>query len=484
MRQLALAAALLGASCLAPLDRRPPDRAFAASFDALQVAARRAQVTSGPLFTGWARAEIVPPAGAPLAGYGSRAGEPHQGVHDRTWAKAIAVRAGDEAPVVFLALDLLLVDPESAVAISARVAELLPRERLIFTASHTHGGLGGYARGLPWSLVLGAHDAAAEEAVRSAAERAIRGAISALAPGELSWGEIEAPGLNTNRVRRAGAPTDPIAAVLYAAQSAGSKPRREAVMVWFAAHATTVSDLDPRLTADYPGVLQAALESRGLELAAFAAGAVGSMAPRAGWSEHPGARWTGENLARAIEQALPMLRSRTISRGAISALRSEVRLPRRQWRVGEELVVPEWITAALLPKTAHVQAVSWGSATLVALPVELSGEIAARLRARARARGTLLAISVFGGEYAGYVVPRSAYDLPEEEKGELADYESRFMSFYGPWMGDLMAAAAWRTAKAAEHLARRADPAAGPRTPLIRVPAAQDPPPEAPRPED
>jgi hypothetical protein len=59
---------------------------------------------------GWGEVpiEIVP--GVSLAGYGSRAGVPHTGVpRPRLRARPWAVRAGGE-PVVFLALDLLLVD--------------------------------------------------------------------------------------------------------------------------------------------------------------------------------------------------------------------------------------------------------------------------------------------------------------------------------------------------------------------------------------
>ena len=61
----------------------------------------------------------------------------------------------------------------------------------------------------------------------------------------------------------------------------------------------------------------------------------------------------------------------------------------------------------------------------------------------------------------------------------MAEYETHLMSFYGPHMGDLAAAAAWRTAWAAASLADGVSPAA----PLLHAPApATSPPPEAPRP--
>ncbi len=479
--RLACAALLLGAlsACVAPLDRSVPRRAFQASREALEASSRAAEpVRSAPLSVGWGEAEIVVPPGVSLAGYGTRAGVPHQGVHDPVHARALALRT-DGAPVVFLALDLLLVDRGLRDRIAERLAGVVAIERVILTASHTHGGPGGYAHGLTYSLVLGGFDARAEGALLDAIEAAVRGAVAALEPGRAVLGEVEVPGLGSNRVRKAGAPVDPVAGVLLAERT---RDGARAALVSYAAHATTVSDLDLQVTADYPGVLAQRLRAtHGLAWAAFAAGAVGSMAPRAGWSEHPGAVWTGEALATGVAAALPRLAPHLRGEVPLGALATTLVLPEAQWRLGDTWAVPSLFASWFTPARAPVVAVTLGRATWVSLPLELSGEISAKLRARARQTGRTLVVSAFGGEYAGYVVPREAYDLAPEEQGEMAEYETHLMSFYGPHMGDLAAAAAWRTMRAAEDLVE------GPRPPiaplLIGPGPTTAPPPEPARPD-
>jgi neutral ceramidase len=473
---LAALVALAVGSCAAPLDRAVPRAAFRASREALaRAVALSPRAPRASVEVGWGEVpiEIVP--GVSLAGYGSRAGVPHTGVHDRVFARALAVRAGGE-PVVFLALDLLLVDRGLRQSLAARLASVVSIGRVVLTASHSHGSVGGYAPGLVYSLVLGDFDARAHDAVVTAAAAAVASAVAALEPGKVVLGEVEAPGLASNRVRKSGAPVDPVAGVLLAERT---RDGARAALVSYAAHATTVSDQELRVTADYPGVMVEALRAQGLAWAAFAAGAVGSMAPRAGWSEHPGAAWTGQALAAAVGSQLPRLAARLSGESPVVALASTLVLPEPQWRLGDTWAVPSLFASWFAPSEGPVVAVSFGSATWVALPLELSGEISRSLRARARARGHTLVLSAFGGEYAGYVVPSAAYDLPPHEAGEMAEYETHLMSFYGPHMGDLAAAAAWRTAWAAASLADGVSPAA----PLLQAPApATSPPPEAPRP--
>lgn len=463
-------------ACVTPLDRRVPAESFRQSREALAQGLQRAVPLPGPVFVGWGKAAIDAPAGVSLAGYGSRAGVPSTGVHDPCFARALAVRTGEGPPVLWIVADILLVDQGTQAAVSAALAGEVSADRLVFGATHTHGGPGGYVDGFFYSLVFGPARDDAKAAITQAMIFAAREALGALSPGRIAFGEIEAPGLSTNRIRKSGAPTDPVLGLILAERTSDGA---RGLLVAFGAHATTVSDLDLRITADYPGALTAALEARGFAFAAFAAGAVGSMSPRAGWSEHPGAAWMAAKLAAAVVEGLPAIAQGLEAERALSVSAFEITLPRRQWRIAEDLAVP-LIGQALAPTHLRMIAVSMGRDTWVSLPVELSGEISARVRARARRQGELLVISVFGGGYGGYVVPREAYDLPEEEKGEMADYESRLMSFYGPWMGDLFAAASWRAMRAASEAI--AEPARGRRGAYVRVaPPSDAPPPEVPR---
>jgi hypothetical protein len=92
--------------------------------------------------------------------------------------------------------------------------------------------------------------------------------------------------------------------------------------------------------------------------------------------------------------------------------------------------------------------------------------------------GALLAITSFDGEHCGYVVPKTAYDQNDADKGELADYEAETMSFYGPWMGELFRGVTWEAARAVRQAVR--DPSAAPRGPLIDAPPPSTSPPREP----
>ena len=466
--------------CVVPVNRSLPRGAFRESRIALERSTAATAIASpSAIDVGWGASEIKAAEGTSLAGYGSRAGEPHEGVHDPTFARAIALRAEDGQPVVFLATDILLIEGTLRAAIAERLAGVIAMDRIILTATHTHGGLGGYADNFAFRFVTGAPDDRAKSDILDAIDTAVRAAIASLAPGRVALGEVEAPGLSTNRIKKVGLPVDPVAGVLLVERKSD---KQRAVLVTYGAHATVVSDLDRRVTADYPGAMARALESHGLAMAAFAAGAVGSMSPRAGWSEQPGAEWQGQALAGAVLAALPRLSRDLVDRAPLVALQATLVLPPRQWRViAADWSMPAPFTEMFVPIRAPVTAVTLGRATWVSLPFELSGEIAARIRARARNSGHVLVLSSFGGEYAGYVTPPAAYDMPEADKADMADYETRLLGFYGPHMGDLAAAAAWRTMLAAES--RTTGVTRAPQ--LVRMPPpATSPPPEPARPPE
>src|SRR3954470_1193740 len=96
---------------------------------------------AGELRAGVGRADITPPVGTPLGGYGDRKGAPSTGGHDPIMAKALVLDDGATRLAV-VTTDLVGISPE----MTGRVAELagFPRERLLLCASHTHSGPGAY----------------------------------------------------------------------------------------------------------------------------------------------------------------------------------------------------------------------------------------------------------------------------------------------------------------------------------------------------
>jgi neutral ceramidase len=428
-------------ACVAPLDRRVPVDAYVGTRAALE----GTPVTrdAGAVEVGFARVRIDTPPGVPLAGYGARGGAPSEGAVDALHARALAVRVGGGAPLVWLTADLLLVEETTRAALDAALADVVAAERLVVGATHTHSGPGGYVAPLVYRPVFGAPDASARRAVLAALEGAARGAIAALGPGRVGHVVVALDDAVENRAIVDG-PVDGRAVALVVEGAAG-----RAALVAFAAHGTIVPAEERRLSGDYPAALTAALEAGGaLAVAGFAAAAGGSMAPRLGDAPRgvATARAYGRRLAARLGPAIA--RARLDDTATLAAARLVLKLPRRQWRTGEGLAVPEFWTALAIPGHAAITGVRLGTGagalTWLSLPCEPSGELARRLAARVSRRGEALVLAGFGGGYLGYVLPDDRYDVPAEIAGPNHAYESRVMSFFGPHLGGLVSAASWR----------------------------------------
>jgi hypothetical protein len=425
----AIWAPVLFAAC-APLDRTPPFRSptYAHELEAIEDA-RVSRGHDGYLAS-WAKTQIRAPAGVPLAGYGARRGAPSRGVRDPALVRAFAVRSGKSTVLLFTA-DLLLLDRFTAEAIRRGLEGIVPRESIFFTASHTHSGPGGYAKGLVWELVFGAYDARAFEAVVQAHVDAGRRAIATLAPAEIGSAHVDVPGLIKNRTERGG-PTDDALLVIAFAHADGGR-----ALFWsFGCHAVTLDADNMDLSADYPGAIARALEASGFDVVGFAAGGVGSSNPRFGG---PRAEQLIEPLRRALERGASAALARAKGEGRLSGARAEVELPPFRYRIAREAMVASPLAEAVIgSRRAGIGALAMGDTLLLSMPAELSGELTREIRLDARRRGLELAVLPFNGDYVGYVVGRRVYDLDESKGDELFTYETRTMSFLGPYAADLL----------------------------------------------
>lgn len=426
---LGLLLVVVGLGCA--VDRRPPFSS-APYFEAFQRIDHGPgpEVGAGPFRAGWAKVELQVPVGTPLAGYGERRGAPSIGQRDPVYVRALALAAG-EVEVVLLASDLLLLDPHTTEAIVRAAAGSRPKAALFFTASHTHSGPGAYAEGPIWELVFGAYAEAARSAVIEAHLTAIRRALADLAPAKIGAAELRGPTeLIQNRIERGG-PVDPWLFVLTAERDDG----RRAAFWTYACHAVTLPAENLAVSADYPGQVAAAFEGHGVELLAFAAGGVGSSNPA---RESKDTTWLVTPLRRLLERALPKAQAQARSSGRLAYLGRTVPLPPLRYRVGPEWMIPGGPVRLLTGLgELELRALALDDVVLLQLPVELSGALSRTARARARRAGLKLAITPFNGTYAGYVVPRRVYDLPEERQAELHAYETQAMTFFGPYGADL-----------------------------------------------
>jgi len=195
---------------------------------------------------GVATLDITPKESIWLGGYAART-KPSQGVRQRIFAKALALRDENGATAVLVTADILGFTQEvvSSVAQKAESRFQVPRRLLLFNASHTHSApvIGG-ALGPAYPLTD------ADRAVISRYTAWLGGelvelvgrSIGNLQPAQLSFGQGLA-GLAVNR-RRVGNPeypnvTDPDLPVLIVR---GGNGAIRAIVFGYACHNTTLDD--------------------------------------------------------------------------------------------------------------------------------------------------------------------------------------------------------------------------------------------------
>ncbi len=221
----------------------------------------------GALRAGAARLEITPPADAalPMAGYASRL-EGFKSVHDKLYARALALDDGDSQAVI-LSLDLISVPEDFWRRMTERLTREtgIPRELILLTATHTHGGpsLGPVkepfaARWKPWMATLEDH-----------ISEAVRQARAGLQPARAGAGAGKAY-VNTNRrARRASGgwglgvnpegPSDRTVAVVKFENMAGQPI---ALLMNYGVHGTVTGPKNYEISADLPGAAERYVEGQ------------------------------------------------------------------------------------------------------------------------------------------------------------------------------------------------------------------------------
>ena len=428
---------------LAPVDRTPARGAsyvMQTKVRLEELGRQHAHSKMGGLRAGFGKASLTPTIGAavdipekgqfrslPLAGYGSRAGRPATGVLDDLWVKSVACEVGGRTGVI-VALDALIVPREVAELAWARLEQEvgLVQGQVYPGATHTHCGPGGWGQGIVAEIFSGGHVPGVREWICGQILRAAKAALADLKPASVGTGGFEAPSFTRNRLVGEAGRLDSRFSLLEFRQEGGGR----AVVGTYSAHATVYSGRVMNFSGDYPGVWQREMESSGIELALFLAGAVGSHAPRPPDAGEKGALGMGRALAVASNQALEKISMTNRVPWAVGCL--EVDLPRLQLRVTDGLRMREWIGRRLLPirKSTWLHFVRIGDAVWLGTPCDYSGELAMDLVDATKGSGVVPVVTSFNGDYVGYVVPSKYYGMNT--------YETRTMSFFGPQLPDFL----------------------------------------------
>ena len=243
--------------------------------------------------------------------------------------------------------------------------------------------------------------------------------------------EVQARGRQRNRVDPSSPTHDALSALVFRPLGAPPGTNPLAILVVFGAHATVSHPIPPRLGGDYPASLASELKRRtGARSVLFASGAVGDASParpRAA-SQRKSAQALGEALAVDLMAALPSARFDAVAE--VASLRLDVNLPPvRLPFFAPSLRFSPFLTWWIADRRTHLHALRLGPAVLVGFPGDYSGHLADRLVESTRASGLSAVATSFDGDFRGYLVSEPVFR-------KRSCYETRWMSFYGPWTGE------------------------------------------------
>ncbi|CAA9225688.1 MAG: hypothetical protein AVDCRST_MAG95-756 [uncultured Adhaeribacter sp.] len=388
----------------------------------LNYAAPEYTLTRDTVQVGWAKVAITPARPVPMAGYGKRKGKKYTQVRDSVYVRAFVFKLGSRK-VAWVTADLLIMP----MSVTAKLQQLLPARgynlaNTYLTATHTHYSIGGWGRKPAGRLMAGKYSPVMVKYIADAITQAIERAEATAAPARMAYQQINAPEYVYNRLVGEQGGLDPFIRLLQIQKNSGER----ALLVTYAAHATSVSSQDLRLSAEYPGALVKALEQRlALNMAAFGAGAVGSHGPRAPDQEYEKVQNLANGLADRIQENIPkgVLAYQTQLQSAYYPLY----LPNPQWRAGERRFRP-WLFYTVFGKyPAGISALQIGPVVFLGTPCDFSGELLPELTATAARQQQQLIVNSFNGGYIGYVTPEKYFTLKK--------YETRDMNFFGRYTG-------------------------------------------------
>jgi len=392
---------------------------------------------SGKVMAGFGKESITPGLGAtaddpvngefvqiPLAGYGDRKGKPAEGIHDSIFVKTVALQVGKKI-LVLVGSDLLIIPPVLSEGVGLKINKDLGigRDQIFFSATHTHSGPGAWSSGYVGKQFAGDPDQAVVDWLVRQFSKAIENAVKDLKPGKIGSGKFEAADFISNRLVGELGRKDPEFIFMVVTQDNGKR----AVLGSFDAHATTLGGWNMQISGDYPGYWQRKVEREGADMAVFFAGSVGSHSPRTKGEKFEKPEYIGEALADSVIKYAPLVKMQDSI--VMESLNLRMDLPEFHVRVSDGKRVTPALARKLFPDVgdAYVQGARIGHLIWITAPCDFSGEMAINYKNALCKNGLDALVTSFNGAYVGYIIPGKYYHLNE--------YESRLMSWFGPYMG-------------------------------------------------
>ena len=368
-------------------------------------------LAAGALEAGAGRAEITPPVGTPLNGYGDRMGRGSTGVHDPLWARALYLDDGTTR-LFLVGVDLVAVNPELRARVLELAPDIVPRENIILCATHTHNGQGGMTRNLVMRAVSGRFIPEVLESTAIGITQSMQQAYDSRRRAAIGFGTAKQTSLTGNR-RFSGGPMDEQIGVVMV-EDADGKPI--SVVANLAGHPTTIGDGPEHyeFSPDYPGFYCREIEQLTSPdcVGIFLNGAEGNQTVsdpegKSGWARTES---IGRALAHRVKEAV----------NGISCGEATLKVN------SAEPKLPLTLATDLQPDKVFVQTLEINDLLMTFIPGEPCVEIALELRNRALARGYAAQFTVgLANDYIMYFTPKTLYTE--------FNYEAS-MSFFGPRM--------------------------------------------------
>lgn len=385
------------------------------------LAAQAAPAEEASFSLGAGKAEITPPPGTPLGGYGKYRRQNTKGTHDPLYARAVSLKK-DGQQFLFLSADLVLIDYELRKETIKKIRKKIPiqDEQILIAATHAHTGAGSYGSRFWQRFIMGKFRKSAFERIADSLAQAAIQACETSYPVRAEYAEARIDSLIENRMdEKLNYP-----AVLKVLRFK-DRAQIRAQLVFMAAHPTLFPAKEGLYSADFPGVFNGEAEKNTPgAVSLFLNGAAADLRPKAG--DFKTKQEATEAYGRKIAAAIRGLSFQPFSlEGLWNARFEKIKLPRTKVRLGP-VRAPSLLGNRVFPRHSYFQAVRLGACVFLGFPGELGSENGFEIEQAARARGLHPFLIGFANDYIAYVVPRRYYS-------DRKQYESR-VSFYGPKM--------------------------------------------------
>ena len=419
-----------------------------------------AAVSANALEVGVAACDITPDVTAhkvPMAGYGARKGQPSTGVHDPLHAKVLFFRDGKKS-MALVTCDLRSVTPQLKQQALQKATDLgLTQDTLFLCGSHTHDGPSFFPEKF-WQLQFGECDPAVIDAMSSAIAAGLRAAAKNLAPARVGFGSERLDGFTRNRrwhynneARKTAGETPALNPILSVLRVDGDDGKCRALLVHFATHPTLLGASNMLISAEWPGVLQQALEAAFPgAVALYCNGAEGDQSPDGAKGEDEFARVKDYGTRLGQRAQTVAQRIETKPNQPIGIVRITPDLPPIVFSPGAQngpYKSYEPFAREALPKRAEIQVLRIGDTVLAGLPGEPICEVGLDTQKQVAAAGFKNVLTIgLANDYLGYIVNEKEYPH--------AGYEVDERSYYGPGLGSMLAAKAGEAARKLSESAR------------------------------